>query len=121
MKLKEKMLALSLAVGNAERAYHRAVFEAVKKLGGSVNVLGDEDEDVDMGLRVSYINCDTTVDTIRVDRVFIGGSPESPALMVHYNEWNYQKVDDETWLDVLNDAVNYILEAIDWGDTEIDV
>ena len=104
MKLKERMSALSLAVGNAEREYHKAVFEAVKKLGGSVPVRSEwDEEDEGNGVRVAFIN-----------KVLVLG--DGMTLVIHINEEDYRSADYNYCLSELGDAADYVLDAIDWGE-----
>ena len=116
MKLREKMRQLSNNVGNAEREYHKAAYNAIKSLGGSVNVTWDEEDDEDFGLRVTFFNNDGGATIIRVDEVFL---PEnSTELKVHINEEDYRDADYDYYLSELGDAADYVLDAIDWGDAD---
>lgn len=113
MKLREKMRQLSNNVGNAEREYHKAAYNAIKSLGGRVQVTWDE-EDEDFGLRVTFFNNDGGATIIRVDEVFI----DNDALKVHINEEDYADADYDYYLSELGDAADYVLDAIDWGDAD---
>ena len=116
MKLIDKMQQLSNNVGNAEREYHKAAYNAIKSLGGSVDVKWCEEEDEDFGLRVTFLNNDGGSTIIRVDKVFL---PEnSTELKVHINEEDYADADYDYYLSELGDAADYVLDAIDWGDAD---
>lgn len=114
MKLIDKMQQLSNNVGNAEREYHKAAYNAIKSLGGRVQVTWDEEDDEDFGLRVTFFNNDGGSTIIRVDKVFI----DNDALKVHINEEDYADADYDYYLSELGDAADYVLDAIDWGDAD---
>lgn len=119
MKINAKMTELSNAIGDAQRAFRKMAFDTIKMLGGSVNVVGDDDCDEDeenKGLRVTFINNDGNAATIRIDRVFIEG--DSLELFIHINEDGFKSTDYNYYLSELGDAADYVLEHIEWGDTE---
>ena len=104
---------MSRNIGKAVRRYHCAIGENLREIGKPVRVQGDDD-DVE-GIEVSVEHDGNlfpwVIDLIKWDE-------EKNEVMVHTTMMNYCDSDDWYYLSELGDATDYVLDVIQWGDTE---
>jgi hypothetical protein len=109
MKTAKELYEMSMAIGKATRAYHKAVEDNLKESGKEHNVIGD-DEDYD-GIYLK-VREDDAVDTILVDKV--RWNNEGNCVEYHCSVWNYETTDNWTPISWLGDDIDYIYNNIEW-------
>lgn len=109
MKTKEELNKLSMAIGDAIFEYHNAVVQNIKECGKPLAVVGDDEEEEGIVLK---LRDDDSVDTARVDKV--RWNEENECVEYHCAEWNYREVDTWTPIHWLGEEIDYIYDNIDW-------
>lgn len=109
MKTSKELYEMSMAIGEAKRAYREAVEANLKESGKEHNVIGDDDEYDGIYLK---LRDDDAVDTALVDKV--RWNNERNYAEFHYSEWNYDTADNWTPVYWLNEEINYIYDNIEW-------
>lgn len=109
MKTKKELDKLSAAIGEAIRAYHKAIEDNLKESGKEHKVKGD-DEDED-GLRLTIENDMDLVDMV-FDKIRYNG--ERNTVEVHVSESDYRKQDYWCNIDWLGDDEDYVNDNIVW-------
>lgn len=109
MKSKKELNTLSSAIGKAIREYHNAVEENLKESGKEHNVVGDDEEEDGLVLK---LRDDDAVDTCRIDKV--RWNKDRNYVEYHCAEWNYREADTWTPIHWLGEEIEYIYDSIDW-------
>lgn len=110
MNSKKRLDYMSANIGKAIREYHKAITENLKELGKPVKIQSEDLENAE-GLELCIKHngglIPVTFDSIRWNE-------EKNDVFVHYTEYDYCSADEKMYLSDLGDAIDYLLEAIDW-------
>ncbi|GEM_PF-6677561 len=109
MKTAKELYEMSMAIGKATRAYHKAVDDNLKESGKVHNVIGDDDEYDGIYLK---LRDDDAVDTCLVDKVRWNKGLNCSEF--HCSEWDYETADDWTPVSWLGENIDYIYNNIEW-------
>ena len=111
MKTKKQLEDLSAKIGEAIRNYRDAVEENLRELAHPVSVQGDNDDIVGIDIDTIFDNSifHYTIDQIKWD---------GDEIKVHYTHLNYTNEDEWQNLYMFGDAIDYVLEAIQWVDRD---
>ena len=110
MKTREELNKLSMAIGKAILDYHNAVAENLKESGKEHNVVGDDEDEDGIVLK---LRDDDAVDTCRIDKV--RWNEDRNYVEFHSAQWNYRETND--WIPILlGEDIVYVYDNIDWED-----
>ena len=109
MMTKKQLDYLAAKVSDAILAYHLAIEENLDDLGHPVSVQGEDSDTLGINVDVMFDNeiFHYTIDQIKYDGTM---------LQVHYIKLNYKDADDWMYASELGDALDYVLDAIQWVD-----
>jgi len=110
MRTKDEMNKLSMAIGEAIRAYHNAISDNLKECGKEMPVLPYDDDDD--GMRVEIFGRHDDLLSVVVDKVRYNSEDDS--VEFHVCEEDYSDADYWTCPSLFGDAADYIYENIDW-------
>ena len=110
MKTKQQLDMLSAEIGEAVRNYHKAVEDNLMELGHPVSVQDECNDSLGIQVDVMY---DNRIFHYVIDQI----KCEQPcSTKVHFIKCNYEETDGWIYLYELGDAIDYVLEAIQWID-----
>ena len=111
MKTKKQLELLAAKVSDALLAYHLAIEENLDELGHPVSVQDENNDDLGINIDVMY---DCKIFHYTIDQIEYDGT----MLKVHYSKLNYKDTDDWMYASELGDALDYVLDAIQWIDRD---
>lgn len=118
MKTSKELQRLSDAIGEAERAYHKAIADNLKEGGKEYRVMNlwGDDEDAPNGLNLSIRGDDNDLNDEVIDKV--RWNEERGCIEYHSVRFNYRQVDEWANIAYLGEDADYVFQAIDWEEDE---
>lgn len=107
---KKRIDALIDVYKNARAAFLSAVKADLMEVGRDMSVVNDEDngrEGVFVETIFSGVPCFYEIDMVRYDR-------DADEILAHCTEIDGKKVDEWIYLSYIGDAMDYVLDGIDW-------
>jgi hypothetical protein len=115
MKTKEELKKLSNATGEAERAYHKAIFDNLKESGKEHGVEADWEDEDSKGIHLTVIGRHDDAIVIEIDKVRF--NPEKGlhgAIEAHVCSEDYDDCDYWMMAFELGDDADYLYDNIIW-------
>lgn len=109
MKTKKELDKLCMAIGEAKRDYYLAVAVNLKESGKEHNVIGDDEDEEGIVLK---LRDDDSVDTARIDKV--RWNKDRNYVEFHSAQWNYRETDEWIPIHWLGEEIVYVYDNIDW-------
>ena len=113
MKTKKELKKLSNAIGEAVRAYHKAIFDNLKESGKEYGIKADWKEEEDCkGIHLSIVGRHDDLVVLTIDKVRVNS--EKDVIEAHVCEEDYNGCDYWMMASEFGDDADYLYDNIIW-------